>query len=162
MSYFSDLSRRFYQPNTLNVGWLDGEHRFEKARPPKWMIEKLWLYCRYFLIPAGGFHECNLPNCTGPFKKVKSDLYIADSEEALREEENLREFLRREDLTERVRASFAELLKAVRQKYIKIILGIPPIRSDSPRPLGSDEIRVLGESGRVYAAPNMLYHYVTV
>jgi hypothetical protein len=27
--------------------------------------------------------------------------------------------------------------------------------------LGNDEIRVLGEAGKIYAAPNLIYHYVT-
>jgi hypothetical protein len=40
-------------------------------------------------------------------------------------------------------------------------LGIPQIEHNGQHlKLGSAEIRVFGKNGRVYAAPNLLYHYV--
>src|SRR5439155_5623857 len=54
----------------------------------------------------------------------------------------------------------ALLLEAFRQKHVKIIIGTPPDPSQRPLMLGGAEIRVFGERGRIYAAPNLIYHYV--
>jgi len=45
--------------------------------------------------------------------------------------------------------------------YSRIIIGIHPDSGERIE-LGYAEIRVFGERGRIYAAPNLLYHYVIV
>jgi len=46
------------------------------------------------------------------------------------------------------------------RKFFKRILGIRP-GHDVRLELGSAQIRVFGDRGQIYAAPNMLFHYVT-
>src|SRR5437016_2076988 len=112
MSYYPDLSKRFPEPKTLNVGWLDGQHPFETARPPKWIAARLWVYCQYSLLHAGGFHECNLPCCPGPARKVRSLLYQGNSKSALSSEERMRQFLQDKVLSKRTKANVNDLLRA--------------------------------------------------
>jgi hypothetical protein len=42
----------------------------------------------------------------------------------------------------------------------KASFGVRVVRGDRELVLGSAEIRVAGEGGVIYAAPNMIYHYV--
>src|SRR5215831_8408668 len=39
-------------------------------------------------------------------------------------------------------------------------MGVEAVRDGTPLRIGSAEIRVPGRSGLVYAAPNMIYHYI--
>lgn len=44
----------------------------------------------------------------------------------------------------------------------KVISPIIVRKGDVDFKLGDAEIRVLGEDGKIYAAPNLIYHYITV
>src|SRR5438552_8376267 len=99
MSYYADLTKyahhlSFLRPKTLNVGWLDGSHQFETARPARWIVDKLWAYCEYSLAEARGFHECNLTDCPGPARKFRHSS-CGGKAAALREAEQHHAFLRR-------------------------------------------------------------------
>jgi len=167
MSYYPDLSSRFREPKTLNVGWLDGEYPFATARPAKWMVQKLWSFCECSLLYAGGFHQCNLTDCAGPARKlIRSD---ALTERELQERQaSLRSEIRTGILSGISKARKADILadlnsslKSVLRGYSNMVLGVHPDSGERIE-LGYAEIRVFGEKGKIYAAPNMLYHYVTV
>jgi len=115
MSYYPDLSHLPRRRHVFRVGWLDGEYPFETARPPKWLVRKLWRFCNYGWLLHRGFHECNLPHCPGPF--IKNSTMI--------------------------RAS-------------------APTQGEKSIGLGADQICVFGRNRRIYVAPNLIYHYVTV
>ncbi len=175
MSYYADLTNYTYtpsfcRPKTLNVAWLDSRHPFETARPPKWMIKKLWAYCQFSLAEDRGFHECNLPDCRGPARKVKP-LYFGGkppTEGELHERYDQRRRalhsrpgrLAMTHLAEELVALDRGLSRALRG-HSKMTLGVHPDSGDRID-LGYAEIRVFGQRGKIYAAPNMLYHYVTV
>ena len=171
MAYYPDLSTHFRQRKVLNVGWLDGKHGFETARPAKWMIERLWVFCRYSILAAGGFHECDLADCPGPCKKLRQN-YSRGKRPTIREileaDALDRELLESGPLARLSRARKAEMsamfdeaLNRAQRGFAKITLAVRP-QTGEQLELGYAEIRVLGERGKIYAAPNMLYHYVTV
>ncbi len=108
MTYFTDLSEYSYMEEgcdsqSINVGWLDGEHRFVKESTNEEVLSLLWEFCLFSVVQTRGLHECNL--CDSPSLVVE-------------ERDNVR------------------------------------------LSLGSAEIRVFGENGEIYSAPNMIYHYV--
>src|SRR5437879_8510248 len=76
MAYSPDLSgyhhfRDRHKSRSSNIGWLDRAHEFETAPSPKGVINKLCAYSQYSVNEARGFHECNLPNCPGPMRRLK-------------------------------------------------------------------------------------------
>ncbi len=175
MSHYGDLTKYVYtsgfrRPKTLNVGWLDGRHSFETARPARWLILKLWDLCQYCLLEDRGSHECNLSDCLGPAKTFKTPNSVGGHQKERRiqaKKDFLRKALLSSRLSSSVRIYFAEELAALDQGlknpargYAKTILGVHPDSGDRIE-LGSAEIRVFGDRGKIYAAPNMIYHYVT-
>jgi hypothetical protein len=44
----------------------------------------------------------------------------------------------------------------------KVVSPLVVNKGDVDFKLGDAEIRVLGENGKIYAAPNLIYHYITV
>jgi len=79
----------------------------------------------------------------------------------------LRKTLLTNGVSRGVRILIAEELAALEQSlknpfrgHSKMALGIHPDRGDRME-LGFAEIRVFGDRGKIYAAPNMIYHYVT-
>ena len=171
MAYYADLSPHFRQRKVLNVGWLDRKHGFETARPAKWMIERLWVFCRYSILSAGGFHECNLADCPGPCKKLREN-YSRGKRPTIREILEADALARKQlvsgPLARLSKASKAEMsarldeaLNRAQRGFAKMTLAVRPQTGEQVE-LGYAEIRVLGERGKMYAAPNMLYHYVTV
>jgi hypothetical protein len=160
--YHPDLSKRPAQRNTFNVGWLHKEHPFPKYRPPKWLLTKLWLLCHYPTIKSACFHECDLPGCPGPSKKIKSPFYQWSIKNSIAHENKISKGLKSRPSAETLEM-FAELFGAAfRRPYTKVVLGISPDLDECPIMLGDAEMRVFGPKGRIYAAPNMLYHYVRV
>ena len=110
MTYFSDQSSYSYideysNEKTLNIGWLDIEHSFEKEEPDDNILALLWEFCLFSVMQTRGLHECNLCNLECTVVEEKDGVRLS---------------------------------------------------------LGSAEIRVFGESGIVYSAPNLIYHYVKV
>jgi len=171
MAYFPDLSRPFPSRKVFAVGWLDECHPFLTAAPRKWMIEKLWTHCYYLFNHAGGFHECTLTACPGPFKKSKivdfgrkrpSVRKIRERYDSLRAELQSGPFTRlSEGLKGQLLASLDHNLKIALRGYSRMVVGVHP-DSGQRIYLGHAEIWIFGKHGRVYKAPNMLYHYVTV
>src|SRR5262249_15003835 len=122
-------------------------------------------YCMHSLLHAGGFHECNIRCCSGPFKKVESLLYQDTDRNALQSETDLKRTLRSKwfkSLSLEIQNEFRALFKLSRRKHLRMILGVSPSSSKPSLQLGSAEILVFGKGGKIYAAPNMIYHYVTV
>jgi hypothetical protein len=173
MAYYPDLSRQYRQRKVFKVGWLDAKHPFETACAPNWLIEKLWIFCRHSILSAGGFHECDLPYCRGPYKKVK--MYGSGRQRLTKREireKNARDrekFLgplaklsraRRAHMAARFVALWDEALRQALRGYAKMSLAVNPKTRERVE-LGWAEIRVFGDDGKVYAAPNMIYHYVT-
>jgi hypothetical protein len=170
MSHFPDLSKYTYsgklgRPKMVNVGWLDGAHRFKTARPPLWFVQRLWSYCQCSIIQLHGFHQCNLPDCPGPSKKMH--LFHEDN---LNKEEIEKEYAAEcKALKDKFKDTpglyqFLGCLEDVKNDrirgYSRLIIGVHP-KTKQRMNLGSAEIRVFGKRGKIYAAPNMLYHYVT-
>src|SRR5438876_5886423 len=172
MSYYPDLSRYTHhlslrRRKTLNVGWLDGGHQFEVARPAKWIVERLWSYCQFSLAESHGYHDCNLADCPGPAKKL-SRFSPAEKTRILRALEQRRTFCSNFVKAGGANTATARLMSMVDQEwqsamrgYSRIIIGIHPDSGERIE-LGYAELRVSGEHGKIYAAPNILYHYVTV
>lgn len=108
MTYFDDLSgysffRRLASPGTLNVGWLDRAHAFDKQVPSAETLDLLWSFCCVSVVQTRGIHECVF--CDPP------------------------------------RTVYAT-------------------RNGKRLLLGTSEIRVFSNNGRIYAAPNLIYHYI--
>jgi hypothetical protein len=80
MAYFQDLTRyvyhgsEFYRPETVNIGWLERNERFDEQRPGDDVLDLLWSFCKVSIARMRGIHECGLDSC--------EDSYIAarDSE----------------------------------------------------------------------------------
>jgi len=161
MAYYADLSKHSSHSKALKVGWLDGTQPFETTRPAKWLIEKLWTFCKCSLLHSGGFHECNLFCCPGPARKAKNLLYHGPKKSTLPSDVKLRKYLEEGRFSADVQQKFTWFLKVLNRKYIRVIVGTSPNRFDPPLPLGSAQIFVFGERGKIYVAPNMIYHYVT-
>jgi hypothetical protein len=170
MPYYPDLSKHLRHPNFLRVGWLSGKHSFETSRPAKWVIEKLWAYCEHSILPAGGFHQCNLPDCRGPFRKVKIrfDGRRPSARQLKEEHDSELQKLLMGPLSrfsaEQKKEFIAELnedLKDALRGHSKMTLGVHPVTRDRIE-LGYAQIFVFGRRGKIYDAPNMIYHYVTV
>lgn len=68
--YFKDLTKYEYRTkeNSLNIGWLQEGHSFDKGDVPAEFIAKLWTYLRYPTQVCRGFHVCDL--CENPEKSV--------------------------------------------------------------------------------------------
>jgi hypothetical protein len=165
--YYPDLSKQDHQPKLLHVGWLHRSYPFEKARPAKWLVRKLWSYCECSMQHALGFHQCNLPNCPGPTRKLGRD-----RASTLREFRKLHPSVRKdirsgslskfsEDAKVEMLSDLDQDLKNALRGYCTMVLGVHPDTGERMR-LGYAQIRVFGKRGKVYAAPNMIYHYVTV
>jgi len=168
-SKYSDYLKQLGQ-KPLHVGWLDGRHHFEKARPSKWLVERLWAYCEYSSIECHGYHDCNIADCPGPAKKFNR-IHAAERAKRLCDLKKKRAFL-----LKALEATFSgkgiaffkhnvapidqEIMNAERG-YSRMIVGIHPV-THKRMELGYAEIRVFGKGGKLYEAPNMLYHYVTV
>ena len=60
----------------------------------------------------------------------------------------------------RMVALWDEALRQSLRGYAKMALAVHP-KTHERVELGWAEIRVFGDDGKVYAAPNMIYHYVT-
>jgi hypothetical protein len=65
VTYFEELSEYRYHTSgvragTLTVGWLDVEHRFEKAPPSSTLLDILWEYCKVSTVQTRGIHQCNI------------------------------------------------------------------------------------------------------
>lgn len=68
MAYFEDLSNYVYspefaRPGTLNVGWLDFGHYFNKTVPSEDDLDLLWEFCEVSVAQMRGIHNCNI--CSG-------------------------------------------------------------------------------------------------
>ena len=63
MTYYSDLSPFCYldgEPNTLNIGWLDGTHPYPQGHASEQLIARLWVFCQERVNQMRGFHQCQL------------------------------------------------------------------------------------------------------
>jgi hypothetical protein len=110
MAYFEDLSDysyslEFARPSTLNIGWLDSEHNFNKAIPSESDLDLLWKFCNVSVAQMRGIHNCT----------------ICNSDNAIIGEHHGSKML-----------------------------------------LGTSEIRVFSTEGSIYAAPTLIFHYVSV
>jgi hypothetical protein len=174
--YYADLTEyshcdHFVRPNTLNVGWLDVASPFPKARPPRWLIEKLWTYSQWSVAQMRGMHRCNLPDCSGPFERRKAFRFKGTDRPLTLEDfrgtpfgaywsKRKDEFQRQVDLA--WKESTENVMALPERKYTNVLYARWGRGARVPRLyLGSAEIRVFGPRGKIYAAPNLLFHYVT-
>lgn len=60
--YFKDLTKYKYMEteDSLNIGWLEKGHSFNKGNVSGEFMEKLWKYLRYPVQVCRGFHSCDL------------------------------------------------------------------------------------------------------
>ena len=176
MAYFPDLAEYRYcrdlaRPHTLNVGWLDGAHRFPTERPPRWLIEKLWAYSQVAIAQMRGIHDCNLAKCAGPFERRKTFRFLGPDRPLTLDDFRGTPFgdywsKHKEEFQRRVELARQELPENVvvlpERKFINVLYAKWGRGPRVPRLyLGSAEIRVFGPRGKIYAAPNLLFHYVT-
>jgi hypothetical protein len=163
MAYYPDLSIHPTGRNVFKVGWLDRRHPFEKAKPLKWMIEKLWRCCDYSLLQAYGFHECNLLGCSGRGKKFYFRPKTVSISDLKKRYDSFNESGRliSNACKAQLLGELEDAIKNRRRGYSRMILGIHP-RSGQKIELGYAQIIVFGRRDKIYVAPNMIYHYVTV
>lgn len=141
MAYFPDLSPYCYGPfaaGELNVGWLDSEHEFGTEPPSDQLLDALWQLVAHPKAASFGLHECDLCPRDPDFeaRRVEAQAMAAASGRAFGSGAAIQW---PEDA--RSRAGTA-------------------CRHGVKRGLGSAEIRVTGEHGEIYAAPDLIYHYV--
>jgi hypothetical protein len=144
MTYFTDSSIYTYSPNAckaLNVGWLDGVHEFEHEPPSEGFLDLLWQFLEVGVAQTRGLYQCEI--CPRD----------PDFDERVRDVQN-----RSRDPADPLHS---------------VPLGLLPwpedIRSRSnvarrrggERLIGNAEIRVFGEYETIYAAPTLIYHYVS-
>lgn len=64
MSHYADLSEycyhdgRYYAPGTVNIGWLDAGHEFERCTPTDEVLNRLWEFCKVSVAQMRGGHAC--------------------------------------------------------------------------------------------------------
>ena len=169
MAYYPDLSRPFANRTVRAVGWLDERHRFQTARPPMWVINKLWIYCEHLFGRAGGFHECTLGGCPGPYRKLRplferrrpSAHTIRKRHDALRASFLSGVLLGApEPIKTHFLDSLEQALRSDLRGYSKMTVGVHP-KTGQRIHLGYADIYIFGKRGKIYKAPNMVYHYVT-
>jgi hypothetical protein len=165
MPYYPDLSSRRRDRKKLNIGWLNWHYAFETGRPPKWLVRKLWLYCKYSVHHARGWHDCNLDDCSGPCKKLlihdKAAQLLKLEEEIARAKKGFRIGGKIRKAPDSYLERLEDNLRTVHRGYSQISHGLHPDTGERTS-LGQAEIYVFGEEGRVYVAPTLIFHYVTV
>lgn len=61
MTYYKDLSEYMYrsskEKNIVNVGWIDGEHKYLKGDVTEYFIRALWEYIKYPVNKTRGIHS---------------------------------------------------------------------------------------------------------
>jgi hypothetical protein len=172
MAYFPDLTKYAYfgseyRACTLNVGWLDAAHAFQRKKPAPWLVKKLWAYSQYSVAQARGIHLCEFPDCPGPFQNIKPLKFQRELPPVSPSRNEFKEFLALTNgriprgLNMEALALFNKpLCEVPRQFRMQLYAQMP---GDSLRLYpGSAEIRVFGKRGKIYAAPTLLFHYVTV
>src|SRR5438046_1705385 len=134
MAYFPDLSIYQYasdSPLAKNVGWLERGHEFERALPSEETLDLLWSFCTTSVMRLRGRHPCDL--CAVP-----------QAEDAVRN----------------------------RQRVALGSSGIRVFSKESGRSALRQHLREMESSGllffrgslvpcNVYAAPTLIYHYVS-
>lgn len=134
MAYFSDLS--FYDyfrgnpAGTKNVGWLQRGHAFETMVPSEETLELLWTFCTVSVMQARGFHQCNLCPTPSTALSVRSGIQLSLGSAEIR-------VFSKDDAR-------SELQRGLREAESG---GLVMVRR-SPVPF------------TIYAAPNLIYHYV--
>lgn len=103
-----------------------------------------------------------MPRCPGPLLKRNSIPHDRNNKYVRASQAHLLEHLEKKKISRRTKDRLTKLIKSGTKAVAKMVLGIPLDPTEIKLALGADEIRVIGERGQVYAAPNMLYHYVTV
>jgi hypothetical protein len=145
VTYFPDLSIYCYlrrlDSKTLNVGWLDADHDFEKAVPADEVLGALWHFIKHGPVEeTRGLHPCEFcprdPEYLDRLRSLRARM--ADPADPLHRVP-MGKIPWPEDA--RSRSVFAR-------------------RGDEQLTIGSAEIRVFGERGAIYAAPTLIYHYV--
>ena len=165
MPYYPDLSSRRRDRKKLNIGWLNWHYPFETGRPPKWLVRKLWHYCKYSVNHARGWHTCNLDNCSGPGKKFrihnKAAQLLKLEEEIARAKKGFRIGGKIRKASDSYLERLEDNLRTLHRGYSQISHGLHPDTGERIS-LGHAEIYVFGEEGKVYVAPTLIFHYVTV
>jgi len=164
MAYYPDLSPYEYSDiksgdlsTTLNFGWLDRAHKFDTEPPAEWLIDKLWKHCLFAIDEKYGFHECDLRKCT--WRKRSRDQVSGPQYLPYRE---VRETYARGSTPHPDYATADDYIKALNSNkicYSKTIITVT--RHRRKEQLGTSEIRIFGENDIVYAAPDLIFHYVT-
>jgi hypothetical protein len=166
MAYYPDLSPYEYghietpaPAKLLNFGWLECGKHFDTAPPEKWLIDKLWAHCLFAVSDYRGYHPCDLPKCNWK-GWYEHEVYgapvvgigdLCDAERAGKSP--LPEFATLADYQK----ARAKIVGKVRYKS----LITATYRRHKER-LGFSEIRIFGQNNIIYAAPNQVFHYVTV
>ena len=164
MAYYRDLTRRFGLRRVFNVGWLNWQYPFETGHPTNWLIRKLWLHSKYMFNSSRGYHECNLPNCSGPARKSrirdKAAQLLRLEEEIARAKKQMQKVPEPRRFRRLVLERLEDSLRIVQDGYSGMNYGIHPDTGERIG-LGSAVIMVFGKEG-IYVAPNLIYHYVTI
>jgi hypothetical protein len=136
MAYFKDLSEYSYlkearRSHTVNVGWLERWHRYTKQTVSEEIAQLLWNFCKISIAQTRGFHVCNLCD--------KIDW-----------------------LGGQVIGTLARRIGCFNawRPNRKLEPPLRACRGEESLVLGSAEIRVFGKGDTLFAAPNLIYHYV--
>lgn len=134
MGYFPDLEFYSYfshnPPETRNIGWLERGHEFERMMPSEEVLDLLWSFCSVSVMQSRGIHECDL--CATP-QTVHA---VRNGSRLLLGSSEIRVF------------SKEGVSSALRQRLREMESGGLILLRGSAFPFS------------IYAAPNLIYHYV--
>jgi len=164
MAYYPDLSPYEYSDiktgdlsETLNFGWLEQGHPFQTAKPEKWLVEKLWAHCLFAVTDYRGYHPCDLPHCNW------DRWYASDTHPVPYVSEEDLDYYEHEGLSPHTDfptvAHYRQARMMNKRTFERTLITVT--RRGREEKLGYSEIRVFGENDIIYAAPNLVFHYVT-
>jgi|GEM_PF-820585 len=142
MRYYQDLST-YSQPShgitkpVLNMGWLSSEHSFPTGGVSESFLDKLWEFCKLDFFAKRSLPECRL--CTNKtwtidtiqFRSLKTFQEFISSQPA--------------ELQVHIKEERSTLAAKHRGKLREILNG---------------ETFVFHPNGKIFSAPNMLFHYI--
>src|SRR5262245_20519946 len=87
MTFYSDLSEYTYhrskshRSRTKNVGWLEPGHQFERVKPARDTLDRLWDFGKVSIAQMRGIHQCEFCHDESNFtERYGETLLLGDSE----------------------------------------------------------------------------------
>lgn len=140
MTYYPDLHVADADPEIRTIGWLDAEHVYPTAAPSEELLEALWQFAKAPVRATRGVHECELcPRAPDYYDRI----------EAIR--------ARMKDPDDPLHRT---VMRDIPWPQDERRASVEAVRGGERLLLGTAEICAYGESGVLYAAPTLIYHYI--